>query len=38
MTTIVEVKPQEYVIRHNGHQLRQHYFTKESAQLVARSL
>lgn len=38
MTQIIEVKPREYVIRVNGHALRQHYFTPESARQAARGL
>jgi hypothetical protein len=38
MATIIEVRKQEYQIRYNGHTLRQHYFTKESANKAAQQL
>ena len=38
MTTIREIRPQVYAVVHNGHTLRQHYFTKESALQVVRTL
>jgi aromatic ring hydroxylase len=33
MSEIVEIKPQVYAVRMDGHLLRQHYFTRESAQM-----
>ena len=32
MTEVIEIRPSEYQINHNGQLLRQHYFTKESAE------
>jgi hypothetical protein len=38
MTKVIEVRPSEYQISHNGHLLKQHYFTKESADMKVRTL
>lgn len=36
--TIREIKPQEFVIRYDGHTLRQHYFTRPAAEYAAAQL
>jgi hypothetical protein len=38
MTEVVEVRPSEYQIKHDGHLLKQHYFTKDSAEKKMRNL
>lgn len=38
MTEIREIRPQVYAIVFDGHALRQHYFTKQSAQIAAMQL
>lgn len=38
MTAVVEIRPQVWAIRFNGHTLRQHYFTEQSAHTAARQL
>lgn len=38
MNAIIEIRPQVYAVRIQGHLLRQHYFTKESAQKALRGV
>lgn len=38
MTAIVEIRPQVWAVNHDGHTLRQHYFTRQTAQLAAQQL
>jgi hypothetical protein len=38
MTAVMEIRPQVWAISHHGRLLRQHYFTKESAQTAAQQL
>lgn len=38
MTAIIEIRKQVYAVQINGHLLRQHYFTKESAQAAMKGL
>jgi hypothetical protein len=36
MSEVIEIQPQVWVVKMDGHQLRQHYFTLQSAMAAAR--
>lgn len=36
MSEVIEIKPRVWVVKMDGHQLRQHYFTLQSALAAAR--
>jgi hypothetical protein len=38
MTAIIEIRPKVWAVKHNGHILRQHYFTLQTAQMAAQQL
>jgi hypothetical protein len=38
MTAIIEIRPQVWAVTHNGHALRQHYFTLQAAQVAAQQV
>jgi hypothetical protein len=38
MTAITEIRPRVWAINHNGHTLRQHYFTLQTARMAAQQL
>lgn len=38
MTAIIQIRPQVWAVSHNGHVLRQHYFTLKTAQRAAQQL
>jgi hypothetical protein len=38
MTAIIEIRPKVWAVKHNGHTLRQHYFTLQTAQIAAQQL
>jgi hypothetical protein len=35
MTAIIEIRPKVWAVKHNGHTLRQHYFTLQTAEMAA---
>jgi hypothetical protein len=38
MNAIIEIRPKVWAVKHNGHTLRQHYFTLQTAQMAAQQL
>jgi hypothetical protein len=38
MTAIIEIRPQVWAVKYDGHALRQHYFTLQTAQMAAQQL
>jgi hypothetical protein len=38
MTATIEIRPKVWAVKHNGHTLRQHYFTLQTAQMAAQQL
>jgi hypothetical protein len=38
MTAVIEIRPKVWAVKHNGHTLRQHYFTLQTAQMAAQQL